>query len=939
MATSVVTLAQTGLRPGPNDHVTDVRIAYKGLRTAQISSIIQQFLDTKDPASLKLRSHGTPMEDASTEAKEAIQRIMQCPNEAHATILGVPEGAPEQDVLTAWRKLGCLVQPHIRHKSAADAMIKLCNAARGLGVDWLSMDEVLFWDGETDLNQMDDDSPVEETGEIPDPPERVMEVHSSQDLAIRRFAFDPENKDARAIINHLNYRIVTGNRDDENMKKEKANMFLWTTDLSFFYPQFQIALQNYNIIANDPTNATARDTINKLKGTIDLEIKRKHYPTSWTIPTPDDYLGAKQTIEQIMNCRSDDYDTILGITNNATQDDVVRALETRGRLINPDHVKQLGQAEEAFKRLLKAAEEKGVDSTTIDVVKSWTPEDEDDRPVEEEVPEPPEPVIEVYQTATERMELLKADPLDPLIEESFAELNGKIKQLRGGGAEDHVWQIPVSFFREHYNSANTASAVLRGNPTDEAAARDLTAIKQIIDAKIERCRFPRQWAIISAKEHLEDAKEARQQTISEIKGAAEAAKNASISVKNLLEAFRKEKGAVPGTVTERDIQIMEAAAVTAQQAAIKADITCQAALEKPADDGWLSAALKAATDACTQAREEEQIVHTAIKKLGEATKPANATRPWDYPWHTQETGYGDWIIVGTSKHGKNGRYVLVESMAEGKVHGKDCIPYQKWAPASEVGLLSVEEYTNNPRSKDLGQEYKNWSLKDRGDFKKLLCVTDGRTKLHNSATGGKDVPSKCTVQFKTRGIVVLSTSTFYKVVGETLGRVLVRDLCRVLGFPAPWEREPEAIVYDLSKLGKNKVANFGKRVDHSKPATTEPADRRATTPGNDTTSPSQLPAQENQKMRDVEKRMDQIHATVTAMQGTMEAKMTEMQGKMDKEVTGLKTTMAEATARMNKFEETTSEMKTDITQINANIQAIKDLIARLPPQPGAVNNS
>jgi hypothetical protein len=207
--------------------------------------------------------------------------------------------------------------------------------------------EVLFWNGKTDLNEADD-GPVQEI-EIPEPPERVMEIHARQDYAMRKFALNPEDKEAKAIINHLNYLIIQDNENDEDMKKAKADKFLWCTELSFFYPQFLMALQNYNTIANDPTNETAKDDINKLRALINQEIKRKHYPTSWTIPTPDDYLKAKRTIEEILNCGPEEYNKILGITDDTSKDDVEDAFEARGRLVHPDHMKQLAQAEEAFK--------------------------------------------------------------------------------------------------------------------------------------------------------------------------------------------------------------------------------------------------------------------------------------------------------------------------------------------------------------------------------------------------------------------------------------------------------------------------------------------------------------------------------------------------------------------------------------------------------------
>jgi hypothetical protein len=123
MAAAVVNLAQSGFKPGNYDNLLDVRAAYKGFLCAQLSDIARQFLDTKDPSTVQLRSHGTSMEPPSTEAKDAIMRIMQCDNEAHAAILGVPESAPKDEVLAAWRKLGCLVQPHMANKDAGDTMI------------------------------------------------------------------------------------------------------------------------------------------------------------------------------------------------------------------------------------------------------------------------------------------------------------------------------------------------------------------------------------------------------------------------------------------------------------------------------------------------------------------------------------------------------------------------------------------------------------------------------------------------------------------------------------------------------------------------------------------------------------------------------------------------------------------------------------------------
>jgi hypothetical protein len=578
---------------------------------------------------------------------------------------------------------------------------------------------------------------------------------------------------------------------------------------------------------------------------------------------------------------------------------------------------------------VNAAKVKGVESATIDTVNSWTPEDEDERQKEDEVPEPPEAVKQVYQTATKSMEDLKLDPHDPMVHAAIEEFNNTIKQLRGGEPGDEIWEIPVSFFQVHYDAANTASKDISRNPTGGVGAKDLTITKQLIDTKIERCYFPSQWSVSSTKEVAADA--APRQKIEHIKDIVESTMKARKEAESLFKDFMTEVKAVPDKVTEADVQKMNAAVVKAKYAEAVANGVFQKAQSENTgeEDQSLSTDLLAVKDAYDQATEAKDTLHTGLALLHKAKKTVNATRPWDYPWYTQKTGHGDWTIVGTSRHGGNGHYVLVESMAEGTDHEGNRIPYQKWVSASEVGLACVDQYNDAPNRKNLAEDSKGFSIKDRKDFEKLLCVTDGRTKLHNSATGGKEVPSKCTIKFKTKGIAVLSASTFYRVVGETLGRALVRDLCKCLGFPAPWEREPVAIVYDPRKLGKNKVANFGRRIDHGKPAITEQKDGGATIPGNDTTSRSPSPAQDDQRIKDVE-------AKIATMQGTMETKMNQMRDQMNKDVTELKTTVTETNGRVDKIENVVNQIDTRMSTMEAQLKAIFDMLkSKMGPPEGS----
>lgn len=250
-------------------------------------------------------------------------------------------------------------------------------------------------------------------------------------------------------------------------------------------------------------------------------------------------------------------------------------------------------------------------------------------------------------------------------------------------------------------------------------------------------------------------------------------------------------------------------------------------------------------------------------------------RAWEYPWATGLTS-DNWTIVGVTPMGKKDEHgrskshmVLIETM-DGS---KDGIPYQKYVSATDAGLASVERYIDTPGHKCLSEAPGTWSYKDRDDFVKLLCVSDGRTKVHNTATRGKAVPTKCTVEFKRRGISVLSATDFYKVLGRRRGIAQVEKFCKENGYPPPWERTPMDSIHKPTAYSKTGPAKQG-RIDHSSPAVTKSVYTAVITPGNGTTSHSAPPIQDR-NLDDMKAKMSQMDARVAGV----EAKVDEMETK------------------------------------------------------------
>ncbi|KAM7210217.1 hypothetical protein V8F06_014397 [Rhypophila decipiens] len=89
--------------------------------------------------------------------------------------------------------------------------------------------------------------------------------------------------------------------------------------------------------------------------------------------------------------------------------------------------------------------------------------------------------------------------------------------------------------------------------------------------------------------------------------------------------------------------------------------------------------------------------------------------------------------------------------------------------------------------KNLAEGRSDWSFKNREDFGELLFVTTTSRKsiYGNSRNPGAD----CCVRFLTKGIQMLSVSSFEKVLGPKDAREEIMKVCERDGICAPWAVE------------------------------------------------------------------------------------------------------------------------------------------------------
>lgn len=170
-----------------------------------------------------------------------------------------------------------------------------------------------------------------------------------------------------------------------------------------------------------------------------------------------------------------------------------------------------------------------------------------------------------------------------------------------------------------------------------------------------------------------------------------------------------------------------------------------------------------------------------------------------YPWITLKVEDGP-LIIGVRKIGKGGTQVCTEATENGHV-------VRRLQSASEVGLRKVEQYRHTKNHKNLADGQSKWSYRNRLDFKELHWVTLSYVKNKNLAAGRRNPPADCCVEFHSEiegeKIHMLTLSSLTKILGVEDMRKEIERVCKRDDIDPPWELNPLATHYDLSKLEKD----------------------------------------------------------------------------------------------------------------------------------------
>ncbi|KZL64977.1 DnaJ domain-containing protein [Colletotrichum tofieldiae] len=281
--------------PEPTPAVEDGRIEADRQR---IAAAVHQLLEAPpaSPGETKDNKVGGAPSDANAHLGEValeIERILGCSDTSYAEILGVKPDSTDNEKIAAWRHLGCLLHAKSTdHKDAAVAFEKLRIAAENQSVSHLDIDEVVSWNGEEKLPDLDEDTPMAEDA-IPVPPAYVTDIYDKATPTLYRLGQDPTDPIALKLLQELNAKISKSNAaEKESLGTNGAEVSLdrWCIPLSFFGPHYNQVLENYNVLAKDRTNQPARNAIAKEKKLIDSLIERNHFPQAWTVETADEYL-------------------------------------------------------------------------------------------------------------------------------------------------------------------------------------------------------------------------------------------------------------------------------------------------------------------------------------------------------------------------------------------------------------------------------------------------------------------------------------------------------------------------------------------------------------------------------------------------------------------------------------------------------------------------
>ena len=313
---------------------------------------------------------------------------------------------------------------------------------------------------------------------------------------------------------------------------------------------------------------------------------------------------------------------------------------------------------------------------------------------QDEIRQLPGRVHYAYKEATAALEGLRADPTNEQIELQIESFNDLIRSNNSvDGLDDkNMWTIPISSFKLYYTLALGNYRILDDDPQEQSAVNGITRTKGLIDAKIEKSHFPKEWTIKSAEEYL-------------------------------------------GT---------RAAAVRVGDA-------------------------NASAGAGAQSGDSE----------GKSSTSEPRARRVDCPW---PTGWArDEAAIVDMQRRDNDQQVCLE------VTEPDDRVVCKLKPGSEVGFSSVTPSGGEKGWENPADDQSLWTSKNRDDFEEFVTVAERRSLYGNT----RDPNADCCVRFRSRGIQMLTVSSFRKVLGKKDADAQIEEICSRDGILPPW-RIPKA---------------------------------------------------------------------------------------------------------------------------------------------------
>jgi len=335
---------------------------------------------------------------------------------------------------------------------------------------------------------------------------------------------------------------------------------------------------------------------------------------------------------------------------------------------------------------------------------------------------------------------------------------------------DNETPVPPAHILQLFDEATPAIMALQMNVHDKEALRfiKLEISKKITEKNKEMGFQETGWHIDEAplitnftwaQKHFEDL--AKDPDNSEPKEALQ-------GIKTVLDKLVKTRHYPESwSIPENFLEIAKTAAKTRAQAETDARAEVEAARKR------------AEAEAARKRPEAENLGKGSNAESADVVNTGKAVRI-KYPWQTMKTQHGE-LIIGLRRRGIIGHQVCVEAEeSDGRI-------IRKLASGSEVGLLDVAKYKNMDGHKDLAEGQSKWSFEDREDFEELLFVT--ATKRKSIYGNNRDPGADCCVRFSTKGIHMLTVSSFCKVLGAKSAKREIEEVCDRDGILPPWKEE------------------------------------------------------------------------------------------------------------------------------------------------------